>query len=510
MKIVLVKPPQTGSNLRRQMSAFEPLGLEYLSAWIKKFGFKATIIDAHVDRREIKQLDNSVFRVGMSLDNIRKRLIAESPAIMGVSCLFREYSYDVVDIVNLAKQILPDAYIILGGQDAATRPEFYFNFTKPDLIVFGEGELTLQDILQRLRDNETLNGIPGTIELKENKIFRNVERARIKDLDDLPFPERNLSFYLDTHIQKISFPFAKKTPAVIIQSSRGCVMKCAFCDIISVWKQWTSRSPKNIVDEIETLNKNYGVNEFCFIDDNFMLDKERVKNICREILDRKLNVSFEVYPGISVWTIDEGIITLLMRAGLYRICLPIESGSTRTLRFIGKPVDLNKTKAMIKYCIGLGLYTYGNIIIGFPFETKEEIKESIRWAFETDLDMVHFLLAEPYDGASMFSIYKNNGWIKLENKDRFEMRLFRTKFFDIQELNKMRNNAQLRYFLHKMLKILNPLAFRRIFWPKINSIAKFRYFTKILFLVFSGLAIPENFAFLKLIFKRKLLLRNYR
>ena len=510
MKVILVKPTQTGRNLRRQVAAYEPLGLEYLAAWVRKKGFKAEIFDMHIQNREIKDLGDGVFRVGMNRDEIKQKFIKENPDIIGISCLFREYSFDVLDIINLCKETLPNAYIVLGGQDAATRPESYFKSSAPDLIVSGEGELTFEDILMRLSSGGELRQIPGTIEYKDGSIIKNCGRERIKDLDELSLPERDLSAYLNPKIQKITYPFAKRLPATIIQSSRGCLMKCAFCDIISVWNKWTFRSPKSVVDEIEHLSKKFGISEFSFIDDNFMLNKERIKGICEEIIDRELHISFEVNPGISVWTIDKKIIDLMVQAGLYRICLPVESGSETTLKFIGKPVDLKKTRELIQYCNSLGLYTYGNILIGFPFERKEEIEESIRWAFASNLDMVHFLIAEPYEGASMFSVYRENNWIEFDSNENFSMRKFRTKYFTIEELNKIRNRAQLQYFLKKSLQFFNPIAFKKSIWPKINSLSKLKYFLKISLSVVIGSAIPENFAPFKLFARRKQVLLNYR
>ncbi len=509
MKIILIKPPQTGKNLRRQIATYEPLGLEYLSAWIKRSGFIAKILDFHIRDREVLHLGNSVFRVGMSQSNIKQKMIEEQPDVIGISCLFREYSLDVVDIINLCKENLPNALIILGGQDASTRPQFYFNYARPDLIVFGEGELTFEDILNRLAQGNSIRQIPGTIEFKDGDVIKNDARERINNLDVLPLPERNLSPYLDKRIQKLTYPFAKRLPVAIIQSSRGCQMRCVFCDIISVWNKWVCRSPKNVVDEIQYLNSEFGINEFSFIDDNFMFNKERVKQICSEIIKRKINIFFEVNPGISVWTIDREVIDLMVKAGLYRICLPIESGARKTLEFIGKPVDLQKTIEMIDYCNRLGLYTYGNIIIGFPFEEKRDIEESFNWAFRSNLDMVHFLIAEPYEGAEMFKIYVENNWIDLKEKNSFEVRSFRTKYFTLEELNLLRNKAQLRYFLTRFAKFLKPKNFKNIV-PKINSFAKLGYFIKLLFFILSGFAIPENFAIFKLFKKRKNILLNYR
>lgn len=510
MKICLVKPTQTGRNLRRQITSYEPLGLEYLSAWIKKRGFEVEIYDAHMQDRKIKDLGDGIFRVGADSDNIKKKLLNDKPDLIGISCLFREYALDVIDIVNLCSQILPKSYVVLGGQDAATRPEFYFKHSRPDLIVSGEGELTFDDIVLRLAGGNTLSQIPGTIELKSGRVIRNQRRERITNLDVLPLPDRNLLPYLEPCIQKITYPFAKKLPATIIQSSRGCVMKCAFCDIISVWDKWISRSPDRVVGEIEYLNRNLGIKEFSFIDDNFMLDKTRVKEICREIIERKLNISFEVNPGISVWNVDKEAIDLMVKAGLYRICLPIESGSKNTLNFIGKPVDLDAAKKMIKYCNKLGLYTYGNILIGFPFEKKEDIEESISWAFGTDFDMVHFLIAEPYNGAKMFDIYAKNNWIDLEDRVDFNLREFRTEFFSLKELNEIRNKAQLRYFLKKILQFLNPIVLARNGLPKINSLPKLKYSIRIIFRVMTGTSIPENFAIFKLLKRGKNILLNYR
>src|SRR5207244_149864 len=116
-----------------------------------------------------------------------------------------------------------------------------------------------------------------------------------------------------------------------------------------VFDLWFAHSAEYVVGEIEECMHRYGAREFIFLDDNFMLNPKRVEAICRLIIERGLKISLDVLPGVSVWTLSEGIIDLMIKAGLYRVNLPIESGNPETLKFIRKPIDLELSKRMIEY-----------------------------------------------------------------------------------------------------------------------------------------------------------------
>lgn len=191
-------------------------------------------------------------------------------------------------------------------------------------------------------------------------------------------------------------------------TSRGCPGNCIYCAVKTVWGRcWRGRSPTNVVDEIETLVKDYAVEEIHFLDDSISVDRQRLAGICREIIRRKINVRWTTPNGIAVWLLDRPLLRLMKKASCYRLTFGLESGDPEILRsFVGKFYDHEKAKEVINYASKIGLWTLGTFIIGFPYETREQIEKTINFAIATDLDFATFYIANPFPGTRMYDIYK--------------------------------------------------------------------------------------------------------
>ena len=303
----------------------------------------------------------------------------------------------------------------------------------------------------------------------------NPPRASRVPLDEHPFPARDLlprALYDAPRAQRASFPFARESPAVLLQASRGCRLRCAFCDIVAVQDRWNAHSPEYVVREIQHCVERYGAREIVFVDDNFMLDKRWAARTFELIVERRLDVSIDVMAGVAVWTLGESMIDLMARAGVYRLCLPIESGNPDTIRFIKKPVDLDRARKMIDYCNRRGLYTFANLIIGFPFETEDDVQRTIAWGRASGLDAVHYFIATPLPGARMYSIYEDQGWI-----DRRDPRsvTWRTQHFTRGELEGLAAVAARDHVRRRAAFYTAPRNTARYLVPKLASRRRLRY-----------------------------------
>lgn len=263
-------------------------------------------------------------------------------------------------------------------------------------------------------------------------------------------------------------------------SSRGCPYNCIFCSSKPLGGRHRVRNHVNVVNEIEFLVKEYGVDEIAFQDDCFNFDKKRVEMICDEIIDRKLEVFLSFPVGLSVRDLTRELVLKLKEAGAYRICLPIETGSPKTQKFIRKIINLKEVKELITFCNDLGLWTYGNFIIGFPYETIEDIKESMSYAFDSGLDMISLYIAQPMYGTDMYKIYEKEKLIKedlIGKIDNFSTS-YDTVHLTAAELNKMRETFLSDYIKMRICSIFTIKGLLK-FWGKINSPKKLIYFLRI-------------------------------
>ena len=520
---LLIKPTNSGFDSKHVHVNFEPLGLMYLSAFIKKFSAHTVkLVDAQAQTPAVRQLPDSRFRMGMSDEELAALVADERPDVVGISCLFERLGDDVFNIARIVKDVSSGTLVVVGGMDASTRHDEYLDNGAVDLVVVGSGEETFLEILDVVSRGERPSGIAGTAERvgrvgnvipiagapasagagREWTVRVNPVRKMRVPFDEYPFPDRDAlprSLYDNRSNQRVSYPFAREYPAILIQSSRGCGLRCTFCEIISVFKVWQAHGAAYVVSEIEECVRKYGAREFIFLDDNFMLNPKRVDEICALIVERGLKISIDILPGVAVWTLSHRIIDRMIDAGLYRVCLPVESGNPKTLEFIRKPVNLEKTKEMIEYCNRQGLLTHANLIIGFPDEDLEDIERTIAWGRQSGLDAINFFVAQPVKGAKMYDIYERNGWLNdHETATRADHAwrpnaAWRTARFTSDELARMADEASSAYLLRRLPFLLKPANIRKYLWPKVNSVRKLQHVLRVTrYTLFQGRKISSD------------------
>lgn len=385
------------------------LGLAYLAAYLEKKNYPVKIIDIAAEGAETKKKIGKKVRYGLTEKEIVKRVKQYDPQIIGITCQSTLHAKDAHETARIAKKACPEATVLMGGAHPSAVAEEVLRDKNIDLVVRGEGEITLFQVVENCSKSLDWGNIKGVSWRRGRKVTHNSPRPLIKNLDHLPFPARHLlpmEIYLREAQRSISYNF-KKRVAVLI-SSRGCPGNCVYCAVRTIWgKAWRGRSAVNVVDEIESLVRDYQAEEIHFLDDSLSVDKKRLAEICEEIIRRKIKIKWATPNGIAIWLLDKDLLKKMKRAGCYRLTFGLESGNREVLRqFIGKKYDYAYARKIIEYASKLGFWTVGTFIIGFPSETREQIEDTINFAVSTDLDFATFYIANPFPGTPMYEIYR--------------------------------------------------------------------------------------------------------
>ena len=355
-----------------------PIGLNYVGATLIEAGHDVEVLNLH----DFKG----------SLQDLREVLDEHAFDVVGIS-LFNGNRFGALDCAKVAKEIRPDVKVIFGGVGATFLWDFFLrHFPFVDYVIRGEGEETFKELLHHLsRHNERLG--PDHLMAIKGIAFRDAggrpvkseDRPFIEDLDSIPDPSLYFSFQ---HVV----------------SSRGCPWNCSFCGSPRFWKRRVRfHSPSYFVGQLERLHEK-GVNFFYFSDDTFTLRKDRVIEICRQIVDRRLDISW--YAISRVNCVNEEILYWMRRAGCVQISYGVESGSESIRRFYNKGIKDEEIRRAFEWTRRLGMIPRAYFIYGAPGDNKKTIDESIALMREIKpLAMVSYIL-DLYPGTKLYEDFK--------------------------------------------------------------------------------------------------------
>ena len=424
MKITLVNPPYPPSV--HSHPPFIPLGIVYLGAVSEKAGHQVTVIDCQAEK--------------LTPEDFRSCLAQTPSDVVGITATTLLYK-SAMQLITISKEVQPTAVTVLGGSHGTFWDENALKeYPSLDLVVRREGEQTFIELLSKLESNSSLASVLGITYRSGDKIVRNADRPFIMDLDAIPFPAIHLLPLKNLkHNGKIIFPLV---------SSRGCVYWCDFCSTVRMFgRGYRMRSAKNVVDEMQLIHDTYGVDQVTFYDDAFSVDRNRVMKICEELRTRKLHLKWDC--GTRVDMVDRELMTAMRDAGCFAVWLGVEAGTEAILSVMNKKIKLDQTRQAYKIAHDIGLMTIANVVLGFPGETEQTAKETIRFVKELKPEDVGFYIATPYPGTPMYELVKKNGWLRVTDFDKYDTATptFETPQISMQKLVELRAKAYQDFYL---------------------------------------------------------------
>lgn len=370
MKIALIAPPYP-----LEEAPSPPLGISYVAAACEAAGATVRIFDFIVSR--------------YSPEKLREALDLFQPDAVGATSVTMNF-HQAAAIIRDAKRHNPDIITMMGGPHVSFDIENTLkSYPELDLIVVGEGEETLSELVPVLTSREKWEKISGIAFRKKGEVFITPSRPFIEDLDRLPTPAR--------HLLPVSRYLALGYPVSLI-TSRGCPNKCIFClGRKMVGFRGRYRNPTLVVDEIEDI-LSYGFTRINVADDLFTANKERVKTLCAEIKRRGIEFAWSAFARVN--TVDPEILSVMKDAGCDSISFGIESGNQDILKRVRKGITLDQAREATKICKEAGIITHASFMVGLPGETPETMQETSEFAHGLGIYFGYHFLA-PFPGTTV-------------------------------------------------------------------------------------------------------------
>lgn len=392
MKILLVNPL---SSEKRHYTIIPNIGLGYIATAIK-------------GQCEVEILD-CVLR-GISPEKFSNYISNKDFDFVGFSVFSRTLGA-TKNYITVLKELHPHTKVIVGGPHAIFEPEETLNYLNANYAFSGEAEDGLSELLNACRDNKDEKEFLKIQNLvwrdKNNKII--INPRYYVDVNKYPIPAWEL---IHPELYPVApngiFSRARKLAPLIV--TRGCPYPCTFCGAgIASGKKLRKRNIDNVIAEVKLLKEKYGVEEIHIMDDNFTLDMDYAKDVCRAIIKENLKMNFACPNGIRLDRIDEELLKLMEKAGFYSFAVGIESGTQRTLDYMKKSITIKEIRDKIELIKNVSnIEITGFFIIGYPNESVGDVEKTIKFAKELKLDKANFFNFTPFPGSEEYYKLKFN------------------------------------------------------------------------------------------------------
>jgi anaerobic magnesium-protoporphyrin IX monomethyl ester cyclase len=414
--VCLLRPPAVEAFRLSIGNVTLPLGLAYIAAALEAAGFTVHVVDAVALAPRHFTRYNRGYLVGLGFDDIIARIPPDA-TIVGISVIFTHEWPAVAQLVAQIKAARPTVRVMLGGEHVTSMPEFCLATSKADWLVLGEGEETAVELLRAHRHGD-VSGVAGIAFRDGDDIIVSPRRARRKSVDDIAWPAWHLidwrtynacGYVGGIDVGAITFP---------ILATRGCPYQCTFCSSPNMWTTaWIPRDPVKTVDEIEHYVTAYGARNFPFQDLTAIIKREWIIAFCQEIIRRRLEITWQFPSGTRSEAIDAEVAQLLYRSGMINMGYAPESGSDATRRLIKKKVKEERLLASIRAAVGAGLAVNVWIVLGFPHDTRESVRENLPFIDKiAELGVTDFgvSLYQALPGTEMFDSLYDAGRVRID------------------------------------------------------------------------------------------------
>jgi len=423
---------------------YPPLGGLYINSFLKHKGIDARYYDFTIVNNWKKEIHE---------------IIDSNPNVIGLSSNISNFN-NANYLATYIKSFNPDIKIIAGGPYPTCVPEKYLVNKSIDAVCIGEGEHTFY---KYLIEGDKADGL---MVRKNGRFFLTKPRPRIENLDDLPFPDLT-----QVDLTKYFHPFQKGKPMSSIVTSRGCPSNCTFCFHDVHGYDWRFRSPKNVIKEIKWQVNEFGIKELAFWDDNLTMDQQRAEKIFDLLIQEKLNLPLFPPNGVRADKVNKNLLTKMKKAGFWLMVLAPETGDPFILDKIQKGFTIKQIQRAARWSKELDFLLILYFIIGFPFETEVNTKNTLNFIKGIKPDI--FLINRYYP-------IPKTPIVEEYNLKTYEGRDFKTVRLT-KEFTRLINSAYFHFYLNpfnvlNLLKKVNKLnffvSFLRYFKAAVNNMRK--------------------------------------
>lgn len=394
MDILLVNPIIRGSK----PPFYFPLGLGYIARVLLDEGHNVEILDINAYR--------------LTKEETIDRIKGSRFELVGLTGLVTEYS-QIKWLTDQFKEFHPNKTIILGGGLATLAPELVLKNSDIDIVVIGEGEETIKELVSAIESGKTLTDVNGIMFKDKDVIHKNKPRKIIENLDGIHFPAWEL-FPLEKYLKNPYLRlFNKNLRTTQIITSRGCPYNCIYC-FKDMWGQkFRKRSADNIIDEIKLLKDKFNITGIQISDDLFVMDKKRVYEFCDKLIEQEIEIIWVANGRVNL--MDNPLLEKMRSAGCRVMCYGIESGSQKILDSMKKGVTVSQAEKAVQETWKAGILPHGYLMIGMFDETKETIKETINFCNRNGL-IGQFSFVTPIPNTELFEEAKKIGKIPYDEE----------------------------------------------------------------------------------------------
>lgn len=385
MKLLLTHGYFIADDEREQkiMRPYPPLGILYLSAFMKKKGFPCSVFDTTFS----------------SMEALQNHLLDVRPPFVAIYVNLMT-KINVLKIISFIREHpdLKKIRVILGGPEVTYHDEKFLEYGA-DFIVRGEGENTLWDLVTTLDSgNPFLDQVDGISFINaRGDLVRTKDREKIKDIDVLPMPDRE-AIALNRYFKAWKDRHGLSTASV--STMRGCPYTCKWCSRAVYGLSYRRRSPALVVEELAWIQENYEVDTFWFVDDVFTVSHKWLGQFAEELKKRELTISYECITRAD--RMNEEVVAMLKETGCFRVWIGAESGSQRILDAMDRRVTVEQVRTMIQLSQKEGIQAGTFIMLGYPGETEADIEETIHHLKVSNPDHFTITVAYPITGTPMY------------------------------------------------------------------------------------------------------------
>ncbi|MBI4709144.1 MAG: cobalamin B12-binding domain-containing protein [Candidatus Portnoybacteria bacterium] len=457
---LLISPPtfyRDDKNIWKEINSnFPPLGLADMAGYVCEHGHSVKIVDCNIEAPSVESFEK--YFITNFLNDFKSIKVIGLTSV--TSTIKKAY-----EIAKICKKYYPEALIVFGGVHATFVTKEVIEHEFVDIVVVGEGEITLEEILA----GKELEQIDGIVFKKQEggeiKIITNRSRQRIMDLNAMPLPAYDLLPILKYKPAKGSY---KKLPAMSMMTSRGCPGRCTFCSK-TLGNVMVFKSAETIFKEIKFLVESYGIKQILFYDDTFTVFRENVIKLCDLFIENKMDLAWTCFARVDF--IDFSMLEKMKKAGCHQIMYGVENIDETVLRNINKKINLEQVINATAWTKKAGIECRLAFMVGNPGDSVSAIKKNIEFVKKINPDLLIVNITTPFPGTEMFKWAHEKGLILTYDWDDYTlakpvMKLENMSVEEIRNLYRIMFRSfyfRPRYIINKILSIRSLDDFKILF-----------------------------------------------